>query len=141
MPGHEELLSRIGDGFDIEGVLASVQRRGICAATHAGRKRLFLADTRQLFLVDRDKALARGRSADASRDVKITGGLRGSYATADGKDLWIGTWTEDQRSARTFRLDPRPTPRDRDEPLLAMNTRRGQVFIRPAVQARVRSQP
>lgn len=39
--------------------------------------------------------------------MKITGELRGSYATFDGKDLWIGTWTKEQRSARMFRLDPR----------------------------------
>ena len=40
-------------------------------------------------------------------DRRATGELRGSYATFDGKDLWIGTWTKEQRSARMFRLDPR----------------------------------
>ncbi|MEZ0306991.1 MAG: hypothetical protein ACAH21_03645, partial [Ramlibacter sp.] len=45
-------------------------------------------------------------SAGASKAVKITGELRGSYATFDGKDFWIGTWTKEQPKARMFRLDP-----------------------------------
>ena len=39
--------------------------------------------------------------------MKITGELRGSYATFDGKDAWIGTWTKEQPKARMFRLDAR----------------------------------
>ena len=74
---------------------------------HLGNGRLFLADTRQVFLIDVDKALASGTSAGASKAVKITGELRGSYATFDGKDAWIGTWTKDLSKARMFRLDPR----------------------------------
>jgi len=74
---------------------------------HMGNGRLLLADTRQLFLVDVGKALATGTSAGASKAVKITGELRGSYATFDGKDAWIGTWTKDQPKARMFRLDAR----------------------------------
>ena len=74
---------------------------------HVGNGKLFLADTRQVFLIDIDKALASGTSAGASRAVKITGELRGSYATFDGKDAWIGTWTKEQPKARMFRLDPR----------------------------------
>jgi DNA-binding beta-propeller fold protein YncE len=74
---------------------------------HVGHGKLLLADTRQLFLVDIDKALASGTSAGASRAVKIAGDLRGSYATFDGKDAWIGTWTKDAAKARMFRLDPR----------------------------------
>ena len=73
----------------------------------AGRGQLFLADTRQVFMIDVDKALATGTSAGASRAVKITGELRGSYAAFDGKDAWIGTWTKEQPKARMFRLDPR----------------------------------
>lgn len=74
---------------------------------HAGGGKLFLADTRQVFLIDIDKALASGTSAGASRAVKITGELRGSYAAANGSELWIGTWTKEQPKARMFRLDPR----------------------------------
>ena len=74
---------------------------------YVGNGKLFLADTRQVFLVDVEKALASGTSEGASRAVKITGELRGSYAAFDGKDAWIGTWTKEQPHARMFRLDPR----------------------------------
>jgi DNA-binding beta-propeller fold protein YncE len=74
---------------------------------YVGNGKLFLADTRQVFLVDVEKALASGTSAGASKAVKVTGELRGSYATFDGKDAWIGTWTKEQPHARMFRLDPR----------------------------------
>jgi hypothetical protein len=73
---------------------------------HVGDGQLFLADTRQLFLIDIEKALASGTSAGASKSVKIAGELRGSYATFDGKFTWIGTWTKDEPKARMFRLDP-----------------------------------
>src|SRR5689334_22977281 len=56
---------------------------------YAGNGKLFLADTRQLFLIDLDRALATGKAEGAMKAVKITGELRGSYATFDGKDLWI----------------------------------------------------
>lgn len=84
---------------------------GTC--THAGglgymgNGRLFLADTRQVFLIDLPKALASGTSVGASKAVKITGELRGSYATFDGRDPWIGTWTKDPAKARMFRLEAR----------------------------------
>lgn len=99
----EQASGRITGGFDIPA--------GTC--THSGglawvgNGKLLLADTRALFLVDVEKALASGTSAGASKSVKIAGLLRGSYATFDGKDLWIGTWTKDAAAARMFRLDPR----------------------------------
>jgi ligand-binding sensor domain-containing protein len=74
---------------------------------YLGNGKLFLADTRQLFLIDLDKALAAGKAEGAMKAVKITGELRGSYATFDGKDAWIGTWTKEAPKARMFRLDPR----------------------------------
>ncbi len=74
---------------------------------YAGNGKLFLADTRALFLIDVERALATGTTAGASRMVKIAGKLRGSYATFDGRDFWIGTWTKDPAQARMFRLDPR----------------------------------
>jgi hypothetical protein len=84
---------------------------GVCThaggLAYAGNGKLFLADTRQVFLIDLQKALASGTSAGATKAVKITGELRGSYAAFDGKDAWIGTWTKEQPKARMFRLDPR----------------------------------
>jgi hypothetical protein len=83
------------------------------ACTHSGglaylgNGMLLLADTRQLFRIDLAKALASGRAEGAMKAVKIAGELRGSYATFDGKDAWIGTWTKEQPKARMFRLDPR----------------------------------
>lgn len=75
---------------------------------YMGNGKLFLADTRQVFMIDVPKALASGTSAGASKAVKITGLLRGSYAASDGKDFWIGTWTKDKPSvAKMFRLDPK----------------------------------
>ena len=72
---------------------------------YVGQDRLLLADTRQLFLIDLPRALASGTSQGAARTLKIAGELRGSYATFDGRDAWIGTWTKDQAKARMFRLD------------------------------------
>lgn len=72
---------------------------------YVGNGKLFLADTRQVFLVDVAKALASGTSAGASQAVRISGELRGSYAAFDGQHAWIGTWTREQPKARMFRLD------------------------------------
>lgn len=74
---------------------------------YAGNGKLLLADTRRLFLIDVEQALAAGSSAGASKSVHLAGELRGSYATFDGRHLWIGTWTKQQPQARMFRLDPR----------------------------------
>lgn len=99
----EAATGKSAGGFDIP--------PGTCTHSgglaYAGNGKLFLADTRQVFMIDLEKALASGTSAGASRAVKIAGELRGSYATHDGKDAWIGTWTKDQPKARMFRLDPR----------------------------------
>jgi hypothetical protein len=73
---------------------------------YAGNGKLMLSDTRQLFLIDIDAALAKGTSAGASKAVKITGLLRGSYAASDGQQLWVGTWTKEAAKARMFRLEP-----------------------------------
>ncbi|MCG2592260.1 hypothetical protein LZ009_05640 [Ramlibacter sp. XY19] len=99
----EQATGRITGGFDIPA--------GTCTHSgglaYVGNGKLMLADTRALFMVDVEKALASGTSAGASKSVKIGGLLRGSYATYDGKDFWIGTWTKDAAAARMFRLDPR----------------------------------
>jgi len=99
--------------FRIDAVSGTITGRfdvppGTC--THSGglafvgRGRLLLADTRQLFLVDLERALATGSSAGAARTLKLSGALRGSYATFDGHDPWIGTWTKEPGPARMFRL-------------------------------------
>jgi hypothetical protein len=83
------------------------------ACTHSGGLAylgdgtLLLADTRQLFRIDLAKAFATGYAEGAMKSVKVAGELRGSYATFDGKDAWIGTWTKEQPHARMFRLDLR----------------------------------
>ena len=84
---------------------------GVC--THAGGLaylgggKLFLADTRQVFLIDMEKAFASGSAAGHMKAVRISGELRGSFAAGDGKGMWIGTWTKEQPKARMFRLDPK----------------------------------
>jgi hypothetical protein len=84
---------------------------GVC--THAGglgyvgNGKLFLADTRQVFLIDMEKAFASGSAAGHMKAVRITGELRGSFAASAGGEMWIGTWTREQPKARMFRLDPR----------------------------------
>lgn len=94
---------RITGGFDVP--------PGTCTHSgglaYVGQDRLLLADTRQLLLVDLPRALAAGSSQGAERTLKIAGELRGSYATFDGRDAWIGTWTKEQPKARMFRLDLR----------------------------------
>src|SRR5207244_2275126 len=83
------------------------------ACTHSGGLaylgdgRLFLADTRRIFVIDLERALASGKAAGAMKSLKLAGDLRGSFATFDGKDAWIGTWTKQAPEARMYRLDPR----------------------------------
>lgn len=84
------------------------------ACTHAGGLAylgggtLVVADTRQLWRIDLERALATGKAEGALRGtVKITGELRGSFTAFDGTDLWIGTWTKEAPKAKLFRLDPR----------------------------------
>lgn len=73
---------------------------------HVGNGKLLLADTRRIFLIDVDRALASGKAQGAMKSLKLEGDLRGSYATFDGKDAWIGTWTKDAPDkARMYRLD------------------------------------
>jgi hypothetical protein len=82
------------------------------ACTHSGGLealgdgRLFLADTRRLFLIDTAPALASGKAAGAMKSFALAGALRGSFATFDGHGLWIGTWTREPAKARMYRLDP-----------------------------------
>jgi hypothetical protein len=74
---------------------------------YLGKGQLLLADTKQLFRIDLDKALASGKSEGAMRSVRLAGELRGSFAGFDGKDAWIGTWTKEAPKARMYRLGAR----------------------------------
>jgi hypothetical protein len=99
----EQATGKAAGSFDLP-VGACTHSGGLA---YMGNGMLLLADTRQLFRIDLAKALASGKAEGAMKAVKITGELRGSYATFDGKDAWIGTWTKEQPKARMFRLDPR----------------------------------
>jgi hypothetical protein len=75
---------------------------------HLGGGKLFLADTRRVFLIEVERALATGKAEGALKSLRLAGDLRGSYAAFDGKDAWIGTWTKNAPDkARMYRLDPR----------------------------------
>jgi len=65
---------------------------------------LLLADTHRLFRIDVERALATGRAAGAMQTFALAGRLRGSFATFDGTDMWIGTWTKHAPDARMYRL-------------------------------------
>jgi hypothetical protein len=84
---------------------------GLCTHSggleYVGQGRLLLADTRRLFLIDLERALASGRAENAMKSFALAGALRGSFATFDGRDIWIGTWTKDLARARMYRLEPR----------------------------------
>lgn len=82
------------------------------ACTHAGglawlgNGRLLLADTRTIFRIDLERALASGRGEGTMQSLKLAGDLRGSFGAFDGKDIWIGTWTKDAvAKSRMYRLD------------------------------------
>ncbi|MGZ5063545.1 MAG: hypothetical protein ACXWHB_17900 [Usitatibacter sp.] len=75
---------------------------------YLGNGMLLLADTRALYRIDLEKALATGKAEGAIKgSVKLAGELRGSYAAFDGKDAWIGTWTKEAAHSRMYRLAPR----------------------------------
>ncbi len=99
----EQASGKAAGSFDLP-VGACTHSGGLA---YMGAGMLFLADTRQVFRIDVARALASGKAEGAMKAVKITGELRGSYATFDGTHAWIGTWTKDEAHARMFRLDPR----------------------------------
>jgi sugar lactone lactonase YvrE len=75
---------------------------------YLGKGTLVVADTRQLWRIDLEKALASGKAEGALKGtVKIAGELRGSFTVFDGTHLWIGTWTKEAPKAKLYRLDPR----------------------------------
>ena len=82
------------------------------ACTHAGglawigHGQLVLFDTRTIFRIDLERALATGRAEGAMKSLKLAGDLRGSFGAFDGTDMWIGTWTKDAvAKSRMYRVD------------------------------------
>lgn len=60
-----------------------------------------VADTRYLWRIDLEKALASGKAEGALRGtLKLGGELRGSFMGFDGNDLWIGTYTVRKEAAK-----------------------------------------
>ena len=97
----ERESGRDAGGFDLP-VGACTHSGGLEAL---GDGRLFLADTRRIFLIEIERALASGKAEGAMKSLALAGDLRGSFAAFDGTDLWIGTWTKDPPKARMFRLE------------------------------------
>jgi hypothetical protein len=73
-----------------------------------GGRMLVVADTRQLWRIDPEKALAAGKAEGAIRGaVRLAGELNGSFVTYDGTSLWTGTYNRDPAKAKIHRLDRR----------------------------------
>lgn len=66
---------------------------------------IVVADTRILYRIDVAKALATGKGGDGlTATLRLSGGLKGSFAAFDGRDLWIGTYDKDASKSRLHRL-------------------------------------
>lgn len=66
---------------------------------------IVVSDTRRLYRIDVAKALATGKGEDGlTATLRLSGGLKGSFAAFDGRDLWIGTYDKDASKARLNRL-------------------------------------
>jgi len=62
-----------------------------------GGGEVVLADTRQEWRIDLDKALATGKADGATKGmIKLQTGVGGAFAFFDGKDLWNGVWAPPQ---------------------------------------------
>lgn len=72
-----------------------------------GGGKVVLADTRALWRIDVEKAIASGKATGAIDGMlKLGGDLYGSFAAFDGTDLWIGRYTvqKDAPLAKIHRL-------------------------------------
>jgi hypothetical protein len=62
---------------------------------------IVVSDTRYLWRIDAEKALAAGKAEGALRgSVQLAGELVGSFLSFDGKDIWIGTYTVRAEAAK-----------------------------------------
>jgi hypothetical protein len=70
---------------------------------YAGNGLLYVADTRSLYAIDLERALADGDLRRALRArVKLTGELRGSFLGHGGGRLVLGTWSRDPAHLHVF---------------------------------------
>lgn len=76
--------------------------------TDIGGGFIVLADTRQDWRIDLEKALATGSGQDAARGmIKLARGFGSAFTFFDGKDLWNGVFVKekDAADAKIYRLD------------------------------------
>ena len=67
------------------------------AIVNIGGGVVVLADTRQEWRIDLEKALATGKADGATKGmIKLQAGVGGAFAFFDGKDLWNGVWAPAQ---------------------------------------------
>lgn len=93
--------------------------------TDIGGGFIVLADTRQDWRIDLEKALAAGSGEAAARGmIKLGTGFGSAFTFFDGKDLWNGVWVDEKDAAgsKIYRLplsvfDREGTTVDKDVPL------------------------
>lgn len=93
--------------------------------TDIGGGFVVLADTRQDWRIDLEKALAAGSGDAASRGmIKLATGFGSAFTFFDGKDLWNGVWVDEKNAAdsKIYRLplgifDREGVTVDKDVPL------------------------
>jgi outer membrane protein assembly factor BamB len=76
--------------------------------TDIGGGFVILADTRQDWRIDLDKAFAAGTGAAAARGmIKLSRGFGSAFTFFDGKHLWNGVWVDEKDAAgsKIYRLD------------------------------------
>ena len=76
--------------------------------TDIGGGFVILADTRQDWRIDLDKAFASGTGAAAARGmIKLSRGFGSAFTFFDGKHLWNGVWVDEKDAAgsKIYRLD------------------------------------
>jgi len=76
--------------------------------TDIGGGWVVVADTRQDWRVDVEKAIAAGKAEGATRGmIKLGTGFGSAFTFFDGKDLWNGVWVQEKNAAdsKVYRLD------------------------------------
>jgi hypothetical protein len=76
--------------------------------TGIGGGDIVVADTRQAWRVDPEKAFAAGKAEGATKGmIKLGRGFGGAFTFFDGKDLWNGVFVQekDAADAKVYRLD------------------------------------
>jgi hypothetical protein len=76
--------------------------------TDIGGGWVVVADTRQDWRVDVEKAIAAGKAEGATKGmIKLGTGFGSAFTFFDGKDLWNGVWVQEKNAAdsKVYRLD------------------------------------